>query len=139
MDEETSKERYFEMKILTQNIEQLREHIGEIEKQIQDGLGTIRTLEEFAEVEDGAEILVPVANGMFTKAKITEKEPLKLNVGQGTVVEKSLEDSRKLIQGQVNELEEYRKKIYDQLQTLMNRTKEIEMELQNVQVSKEQA
>lgn len=78
-------------------MEELENNLQGIERLKQD----IQELQNFKGDED---ILAPVANGIFIEAKLKNKDKLKVNVGNGVVVEKSITETIHLLEKQEEEI-----------------------------------
>jgi prefoldin alpha subunit len=89
-NEEKLRERFSEFQMLQQQMEQLNEHINLLNQQNVELEVSKEALKEFANSEDG-EMLAPIANGIFVKAKTSESKSILVNVGSDVVVEKTVE------------------------------------------------
>ena len=81
--------------------------IKEVIARMDDNLAEINnikeSLEELSLLEE-KDILVPIANGIFFKAKITDKDNLKVNVGHDTVLDKTIPETLELLEVQRQEI-----------------------------------
>ncbi len=108
---------------------QLQQQIGEIEKALYDmnfikeGLTEIK-----GKVND--EIFAPIGRGIFVKSKLCSEKVL-VDIGEGSFVEKSIEETKEIIEKQKNEftkiqnfLNEELMKINNEINNLMKRFQE---------------
>ncbi|MFT4282978.1 MAG: prefoldin subunit alpha [Candidatus Woesearchaeota archaeon] len=71
-------------------------------KEIEDIKSSVKELETLKDEE----ILAPIANGIFIKAKIIDSKKLKVNVGNGVILEKTINQTIKLLDKQEKEIKE---------------------------------
>ena len=119
-------EKYYEMQIINKHIEELDNNLIQIDEQINEINVVIKALDDINNIKENNEILVPIANGIFANAKISKNDKLIVNVGQNTLVEKNIEDTKKLISKQLIQLEKYRELIQNELNNLSEKAYQIE-------------
>ncbi len=83
---------------LTQHVEMLQQHMVELD----DSRGAITDLQT---VDLQSELLAPIANGIFVKGTLMDREKLLVNVGSGAVVEKSVAEVITLLDTQKRDLQ----------------------------------
>ncbi|MBS3106510.1 hypothetical protein J4419_02495, partial [Candidatus Woesearchaeota archaeon] len=71
-------------------------------------------------------------NGIFARATLQKPEKLLLNVGAGVVVDRSIAETRALIEKQKDELQEFRVALAQNIDKLVSRAAQIEKELADV-------
>ena len=121
--------KYMEYQIISQKIQQMQQQMQAVENNIVEITGAIHNLDDFSKVDDNTEILVPVNNGMFARASIKKEGSLLVNVGASIVVDRSLDESKKLIGKQKKEMEELKAKITENIVMLSMKSSELEKEL----------
>jgi prefoldin alpha subunit len=136
MDEQDLNAKYMQYKILDEKLKELREQLQMIEQQIIEVMSTVQTIDDYSKIKDNSEVLVPLANGIFVKAILKKEDKLLLNIGSSTVVDKSLEETKDLIEKQKTDLQAMHQKMTDNIQKLLQRASALEKELNNL-VSKE--
>ena len=120
--EQTEQELLDNLGVFEQQIQQLQQQLQLIEKNILDlnsldfGLDEIRG-------SVGKEILAQLGRGIFAKTKLIS-EDLIVDIGEKTLVKKTIPETKKLIQEQIKKLEEIKKE-------LQNNLEEINVELTN--------
>ncbi len=82
-----------QIEALSNQVEELKQHLVEIEI-------SKSALQEIQNTKTDTEILAPVANGIFVKAKLLNNEKVVINVGMNTTVEKPIADAIKLLEDQ---------------------------------------
>lgn len=91
----------------SRNIESLKEQIHELEK-----------------MKGDEEILAPVANGIFVKASLLDAKLLKVNVGKGIMVDKTIPQTIELIEKQEQEIRITKEQVVSKLEELYEMAKE---------------
>ena len=129
MEQQELQQKYMEYQMLDQNIKQLQQQMETADQQLMGILATLQSIDEFSSLKDGSEMLIPVNNGIFAKAKLTKEDSLLVNVGASVVVDKSIEDTKELIEKQKGEMESIRGKITENINKLVDRATVLEKEL----------
>lgn len=127
-------QKYMEFQMVMQQLERVREQLHKTDERIAEVGFVIESLKNFSTVEVGSEILIPVSNGVFAKAKITDTSKLLVNVGADTVTEKTVTDSLDMLAQQKQRIEEFRMRLSDVVQRLYEKSEELKSELQHMQV-----
>jgi prefoldin alpha subunit len=117
---EMDQDKYQQMQVLDYQIKQLQKVMENIDAQLLEMSNTKEALIEFEKLNNNAEILFPVANGIFAKGKISDTKLLRINIGSNVVVEKSVADSIKMIDTQAKDVENYKKEVLAQLQKFID-------------------
>ena len=125
MNEQDAREAYFELKVIDEQMRQLQHQIAQIEGHISEFENAIKTIGELGGKE-GEETFVPVSSAIFAKAKMGDTGKLVVNVGAGIAVEKSPEETMRIIEKQIGELGQYREQMMNGLQLLSSRAEEIQ-------------
>ncbi|MAF35210.1 prefoldin subunit alpha [Candidatus Woesearchaeota archaeon] len=131
-NEEAAKEKYMELKVLEQRMTQTQEQLQQVAQQVNDVQETIQHLEELKKVKPGTELYVPVASGIFIPAKMGDPQKLLVNVGNSTVVDKTAEQSKKLLQDQAKEMEKLKNDLTEQLHKLAEHAQAIQGDLRKL-------
>ena len=100
MSKEELQNKYMQYQMIDQQMKQIQQQVQVIEKQLVDLAVTRQAMDDLEKTNVGSEILVPVSNGIFTKAELKDNKKLILNVGSNTAVEKSIPETKKLIDNQ---------------------------------------
>ncbi|MFC1774897.1 prefoldin subunit alpha [Nanoarchaeota archaeon] len=132
------KQSLVQLQMLHGNIKQVKENMDLLEKQVSELSAVVESLKEFNSLKEGNEILVQLAGGIFTTAKLVDPQNLKVNVGSGVVVEKSVDDTKGIIESQVADLQKVQLDLHAQLHGLVQEFEKLQGEVQDVQVSKGQ-
>ena len=86
------------------------------------------TLEQLNGVKDETELLLPIGGGGFINAKIMNSSKILYDVGEGIVIEKSIDDAINKVDSRIKELQQTEEKIStmaNQIQNELNNTSNI--------------
>jgi len=101
-----------------QQIQQLQQQLEAVEQAIVEMSSLVLGLDELIGSKD-KEILAPIGRGIFVKTKLVS-EDLTVDVGGKNFVKKSIPETKKLIQNQVEKLEEVKKELEGNLEEINN-------------------
>ena len=115
--------------MLDQQIKQFQEQIQSIDMKLIE-LSTLKqALQDMPAIKEKSEILTPISNGVFIKAKVQKTDKLLINVGNNVVVEKTLKESQILLDKKFNEVESLRNESLSEMEKLIRRAQEVEKSL----------
>ena len=132
--EEPSQEIMFQLQMFEQQIKQLQQQLQAVEQGIVEmntlgiGLGDLVG-------KKGKEIVAPIGRGIFAKAKL-ESEDLNVDVGSGNFVQKSIPETKKIIEDQVGKLKEVKKELEGNLEKVGEEFNKIIMDAQKKEMEK---
>lgn len=125
-------QRYMALKIIDQQIKQAQKQFMLLDQQANELDTTKEALNELSKIKAGAEILVPIANGVFAKATLTDGYSYIVNVGANTSVTKPVDAVKKIIDEQSVEIRKAEEEIGEQLQQLAMQAQAIEQDMQHI-------
>ncbi len=134
---------YVNLELLHDQLKNLDQSIITIENELDYANITIETVNELKIGSDDQELLVPVGNGVFfSVTKPSDVKKIKIAVGAGVLVEKTLDDAIVFIKKQIDSLSAQREetiKLYDRVanEALLLQQK-IESDLRSKSVSNNQ-
>ena len=137
MDEKEMQKKYMEYNLLDQKIKELQEKMEIVEQQLGEINNGLQTLEEFSNITDNKEILVPINNGIFAKATIKKEDKVLVNIGSSVVVDKTITETKALIEKQHEELAKIKQKITENITKLVNRAGTLEKELNEIMLQEQ--
>ena len=123
---------YMQFQVLEQHIKQMQQQAAALNAQLLDLISTTHSLDELKNVKSGTEILVPISSGIYAKGEIKDNSHLIVNVGANITVSKNLDDTRKIVETQAEEMKELQKQALEELQILTNQAAIIEKEMNNL-------
>jgi len=112
--EEPSQEMMFKLQMFDQQIKQLQQQLEAVGQGIAEMTALSTGLDELIG-KKGKEIFAPIGRGIFAKAKL-ESEELNVDVGAGNFVQKSIPETKKIIETQIKKLEDVKKELEDNLE-----------------------
>lgn len=125
-DEQT---KYMELQMIDQQLKMAQGQLDQLDQQIAEISMIFENLDEMKSVKKDEEILVPLVNGVFIKAKITDPKHMLVNVGAGSLVSKSNDELKALLEKQMTQLTNYKDNLMAMLQNFYNQAEKIEQGL----------
>jgi len=108
-----------------QALQEYREQVDYYQKlveQLDNNLADLAKLKaeinELEKLKGDEEILAPLANGIFIDAKLKSVKHLKVNVGRGVVVKKTIPETVRLLEKQEEEIARAREETVQRLQEI---------------------
>ncbi len=138
MEEEKKElqQKYVELQLLDEQIKEVQNHMVHFDQQISEVITVRNALEQLNDVRDGGDALVPIANGIFAKAKLFNLKELIVNVGANVAVEKSIDEAKKLLDEQSVEIQAIRARIAGQLDQLASKAQVLQAEMMKMMEEK---
>jgi len=128
-EENKRREKLLELQSLDTKIKQLEDGLVALENQIIEVNMVIDSLKDLQAVKENSEILVPLSNGIFVKAKVFDTDNLKVNVGANTIVEKTNEETQEMLKEQIRNIDNYKNELFTELQTLVKHASTIQTDV----------
>jgi len=125
-------QKYMQLQMYSQQVKQLQQQIDAVQKQISEVQTILLALDDIAKTEPDTEMLVPLSSGIFVKAEIKDNQKLKVNVGSNTVVEKSVQETKALLDRQIIELNKANEDLNAQNAEVSGKTEKLQTELQHL-------
>ena len=130
--EKKAQEMYMEFQMIDQHIKQMQKQLEMVTHQLIELNATSNSLDEFRRIDSGKEVFVPLSSGIFAKAGIKDTSEVLVNIGANVAVKKDIESTKKLIQGQMEEIRKIQKQMIDELEKLTSHAAQLEMQLQGL-------
>ncbi len=125
--------KYMELQMIDQQLKMVQGQLDQLDQQIAEITMIFEHLDEIKTVKKDEEILVPLVNGVFIKAKIADPKHMLVNVGSGSLVSKSNDELKALLEKQMDQLKNYKDNLMAMLQDFYNQADRIEQGLQATQ------
>lgn len=125
---ESKQDKYVQLQMVDQQARQLQQYLQTFDQQLLEIRSVITSLNEFAKLKKGDSILAPIANGIFVKAKLEESHEVRVNVGNNTVVTKTIEGAVKMLEGQEAEINQYRSDVLAKFDELLKQAEALQKE-----------
>ena len=129
--ENEAQEKYMEFQLLQQQLEQMQKYNEELEGKLAEFYKTKESLNEMNGITGEAEMFVPLAQGIFTKAKVNGMNELLVNVGANTAVVKSIPHVVELIERQMKEIAEIKEQLDENVMKITQRLNQLVEEIQS--------
>src|SRR3989338_1538222 len=113
-NEEQIQEKYMHLQLIAQTLRQVQQQLQLLDEQAAEIEKMTSGLGELMNAKIGVNLLVPVSEGIFAKASLSDHKSLLVNVGSNVVVEKTIEETRNLLQDRNQELKEHREELKKQ-------------------------
>ena len=130
-NEEQMKEKYMQFQAIQQQLEQINEHLETLMQQNSEVEISINAIKEIGKTEVNNDILAPVANGIFIKAKLLDNQKLIVNVGSDTTVEKTVPEVVKLLEEQQKQMNKKMVEADSMMQELSSQAMKMYQEIEN--------
>jgi len=114
--EKNQQELMYKLSAYEQQIQQLQQQLQAIEQAIVEMDSLNLGLDELVGSE-GKEILAQIGRGIFAKTKLFSEE-LIVDIGGKNFVKKSIPDTKKIIEEQIEKLEDVKKELEDNLEKI---------------------
>ena len=125
---ESKQDKYVQLQMVDQQARQLQQYLQTFDQQLLEIRSVITSLNEFAKLKKGDSILAPIANGIFVKAKLEDSHEVRVNVGNNTVVTKTIEGAVKMLEGQEAEINQYRSDVLAKFDELLKQAEALQKE-----------
>ncbi len=122
----TSQSKDVELKMLDSQARAVSEQLERVDSSILEIEYLKNSLDELKSVKENSEILAPMSNGIFVKAHVHAVDKLLVNVGGNVIVEKSIEETKELLDEQAKEMMTARDTLIGQMQKIEDRLMELE-------------
>lgn len=130
--EKKIKQKYLELQIMDQQLRQLQQQINKIDEQLMELALTDQSIEELRNIKNGSETLVPIAPGIYVEGTIKNVDSFIVNVGANIAVKKNIEETKKIIIQQIEEVSAYREDMAKRMKEIAEAAVEIEKEIETL-------
>ncbi len=110
-EDEVLNKKYEQLKMYEEHVRKLNQELGRIQERSSEIEHTVAALEEFKGHSSGKKSLFPIADGIFIRGEVKDDKKVFVNVGKGTIVEKSIDEAKEMLSSQLGELEDYNERI----------------------------
>jgi len=123
---------YLDLQLLEVQIKELQQQAEAINSQVVEMSSAIASVQELSRDDKPKEALVPIAGGIFAKGEIKNTKNLVVSVGANVCVEKTADETVKLIKERLYELKKYNEQLVAQINQLSRATLSVESEVKNI-------
>ena len=125
MQEQELNQNYFEMQMVAQRMNQMEEQLKVIEGKIHEIRENVEHVLSIKQ-EQPLEMLAPIVDGMFVKAKVENTGEICVNAGAGIVVKKTVEQAAEMLREKELEVQNYKKQLIEEMEKSAAELKEFE-------------
>lgn len=129
---QATQELLIQQQVCIEKIKQVEQHLQQFSQHEQSLSNTITALDQMPQTEEGTEILVPLADGIYVKATLKDNKHVIMNVGAETNVQKTFEAAAQMVKEQTIELGSMMKNLEEEHHKLMQQLQDIQGQIQNV-------
>ena len=129
MSEAELREKYLELQMALEQVRQLQHQFDSLEGKRQELLGNIESVNDMKSRE-ASEMLVPVVDGIFAKAKTENAKEVYVNVGAGVTVKKTIEQACEMLREKDAEIQRYGQEVFAELEKNSDKVKKLEESLE---------
>jgi prefoldin alpha subunit len=126
MEKENFEKDMLQLNLFGSKLQEIEQQLQIISKHISELQLTSLALQELEETKQDTEMLAPIGQNIFVKAKIKETEKVMVDLGSKVFAEKSLEDAQKIINEKIDEFSQIKEHISEQAQAILNAIDQIE-------------
>ncbi len=128
-NEEDVQRRYMELQLLGKQIKAVQQQIEAMDEQLGSIAIMIDALDELKGTKEGSEMLSPIGEGIFVKGKLADSNEIIVNAGAGVAVTKSVEDTKELLRGKLEQGHKHRQEMMEDLEKMVEQAKGAEKQL----------
>jgi prefoldin alpha subunit len=130
MTEETQlKEKYLELQMLDQSLNQLNQKRQTLENQMNEFEALKESLKDIKNSKKDSPMHSPLGSGVFIKSEIKDTDNVLVNIGSNIVIERTIEDSTKLVEEQIKELDKMLKQLEKEMEEGVTKSNKLNSEL----------
>ena len=107
MNKQELTQKYVEFQVLNQQIQQSQQQFQLLSKQIQELKSLSENTKEISKTKENSEMYTNLGVGVHLKSQIKDVKHLLVNVGAGIFVQKTPEETIKIVDKQVIELDKF--------------------------------
>ena len=131
MNEAEMRQKYMELQMAAQQVGQLQSQLEALQAKSQELMKNIENVAEMKE-RGSAEMLVPIVDGIFAKARTEDTGQVYVNVGAGVAVKKTIEQAGEMLKEKEAEMQRYRKEVLEELEKKSEEARMIEQSFEHL-------
>lgn len=124
MSEEELRKAITELRSFESLMEELRSRYQLILASLNDLQVSKSTLEDISKAGEGVELFIDIGGGVYGKAVLKDTNRFLVNAGSGILIERNLEETLKLVEKRMNDLNNARGSLESQMSTLQVKIEE---------------
>lgn len=128
-NKEKLQELYMKLQMIHEQIKELEKQGQLFNNQLVELNTTMEDLDDFKNLKEGTEMLIPINKGIHAKVTLKQNKDLLVNVGSNVCVQKNVEETKKLLSTQIDEIKKIQEQSILNLQQLAAQSGTIEEEI----------
>jgi len=128
VEDRLSQNEMLELNILDMQLRQMEQQAVMIEQQILEQQSLLLNLEELKKAKKGQSMIFPFSREIFVEGKLESSDVL-VNIGSKTIVRKSIDEAKKIIEKQKEKLVRINEEMHSQIENIFMRIAELEKRL----------
>lgn len=137
-NKDKTREKYLEFQMLLQQLQQLQENIGTLEKHILDLNNLNENVDSVSKLAGGEEILVPLGSGIFLRSVLKDSRNFVMNVGANVCIDKTSDEAKAVILKQSADVNGVLAQMQEEAVRTVTRIQELQEELQKAKGKEKQ-
>ncbi len=129
-------QKYVEFQLLNQQIQQAQQQMQMLSQQTMELKSLSKNLSELSSIEPGSEMYNNLGVGVNIKSTVQDLKHLLVNVGAGILVQKTPEETIKIVNKQVTELEKFVNNLEVNLHSSIAKAEQLKQEIEKEQQNK---
>lgn len=129
-EEKGLQQKYLELQTLNQQMQQLHKQSAVLEQQRTELFELSQHLDELDKVKPKSKMYAPLGGGLYVEGVITETKKVLTNVGAGVVVPKTIEETKQIIEEQLDDLQNVIETVEKKVQEFMRKGQQLHKEMQ---------
>jgi len=129
MSEKEIQQKYLELQLLNTHINQLSNQLNALDQQMLSLRILDESIKDIRDFKIGTDILVPLGEGIFVSGKLEDNRKVLLNIGNGIVVEKSMDEAKEMVLKQIQELKGLIEQFDNEFNNTVLRSQELQQAL----------
>jgi prefoldin alpha subunit len=126
MEKEDFEKNMLQLNMFGSKLQEIEQQLQIIDKHITELQLTTLALKELETTEQNTEMLAPIGQNIFVKAKIQETQKVMVDLGSKIFAEKSLEEAQGILNEKIDEFSTIKEKISEEAQKILNTINQIE-------------
>ena len=126
MEKEEFNQNMMQLNLFGSKLQEIEQQLQLIDKHISELQVTGLALQELGGTKKDTDMLAPIGQNIFVKAKIQNIDTVIVDLGSKVFAEKSLEEAKEIINQKIDEFSDIKEKIAEQAQTVLNAIDQIE-------------
>ncbi len=131
MEKEDLEKNMMQLNVFGARLQEIEQQLQLINKHISELQLTSLALQELEETKQDTEMMAPIGQNIFVKAKVQETKKVMVDLGAKVFAEKTLEEAQKILNEKIEEFSQVKDQISEQAQVILNAIDQIEVKVKD--------